>query len=78
MADWTKAPQIVKSCTCDHAYQDKQYGKGMRVHNPIRVGTKDLGYRCTVCGQPINHKKPWNMVRGKLVLSPTYLASTRG
>jgi len=32
-------------CKCIHNFQDKQYGKGNRVHNM----TKDDGYRCTVC-----------------------------
>ena len=34
----------VKKCTCIHAYQDKRYGKFLRVHNK---GTK--GWVCTVC-----------------------------
>lgn len=32
-------------CTCKHEYQDKEYGKGNRVHNSCAKG-----YRCTVCG----------------------------
>lgn len=32
-------------CTCAHAYQDKEYGAGMRVHN--LNGAKAF---CTVCG----------------------------
>jgi hypothetical protein len=35
----------IKSCKCVNAFQDAQYGKGMRVHNK---GTK--GHSCTVCG----------------------------
>lgn len=35
----------VKSCICKHAYQDKLYGKNMRLMNKCRGG-----YRCTVCG----------------------------
>lgn len=35
----------VRSCTCVHAYQDKEYGSKQRVHNK---STK--GFRCTVCG----------------------------
>ena len=34
----------VKKCTCDHVYQDKRFGKGMRLHNK---GLK--GWTCTVC-----------------------------
>jgi len=38
----------IKKCNCESAFQDKKYGKGMRVHNKyIKEGG---GYRCTVCG----------------------------
>lgn len=37
--------KIVK-CTCQHEWQDKQYGKGNRVMNKT---TKLDEYRCTVC-----------------------------
>ena len=41
----------IKKCTCANAYQDKKYGKGLRVHN--RTKQKDekhlQGWRCTVC-----------------------------
>lgn len=30
---------------CQHDFQDKQYGPGMRVHN-----ITNKGRRCTVCG----------------------------
>lgn len=41
----------VKSCTCNHAYQDRRYGKGRRVHNEMRTQKdKSKEYRCTVCG----------------------------
>lgn len=33
-------------CSCDHPYQDRRYGKGVRIHNR----TTD-SYRCTVCGK---------------------------
>jgi len=36
-------------CTCDHDYQDLQYGYRMRVHNPIVTKSGDKKYRCTVC-----------------------------
>jgi len=44
-------------CFCISEYQDKKYGKGIRVHNKKGSG-KDSGkttkvhieYRCTVCG----------------------------
>ncbi|UAW01145.1 hypothetical protein [Vibrio phage PhiImVa-1] len=37
-------------CSCKHAFQDKEHGKGIRVAN---VGVKV--YTCTVCGK--EHKK---------------------
>lgn len=37
-------------CTCQHAYQDQQYGKGMRVHNEAKVENEQVTWRCTVCG----------------------------
>jgi len=41
----------VLTCTCQHEYQDKKYGKGMRVHNKA-AGNKgtEKKWRCTVCG----------------------------
>lgn len=44
----THHPTIIKFCGCDHEYQDKTYGKHMRVHNPNKQGDR---HRCTVCGQ---------------------------
>ena len=43
-------PVKVLKCTCSHNYQDKRYGKNMRVHNQT---DKDHGnvWRCTVCKQ---------------------------
>lgn len=37
-------------CTCKHEYQDERYGKGIRLHNRIKMGTPANGWRCTVCG----------------------------
>ena len=34
-------------CTCKNEWQDKRYGKGVRLHN--RMGKTDK-FRCTVCG----------------------------
>lgn len=44
-----KGVEIVK-CSCNHEFQDKQYGKGNRVanHAPAK-GAKPNRYRCTVC-----------------------------
>lgn len=37
-------------CTCQHEWQDKTYGKGMRVCNPTAKKSGDkVIYRCTVC-----------------------------
>lgn len=38
---------------CTHADQDRMYGKGYRVMNPVKVDPKQpLAYRCTVCSPP--------------------------
>lgn len=44
---------VIKPCTCDSPYQDKKYGKGLRVHNE----KKDGGAVCTVCGAGGGGKK---------------------
>ena len=36
-------------CTCISKFQDKRYGKGKRIMNPLQGNNK--GYRCTVCGK---------------------------
>jgi hypothetical protein len=36
----------IRRCDCTNAFQDKKYGKNMRVHN---ISTKHNEYRCTVC-----------------------------
>jgi hypothetical protein len=37
-------------CTCKNDFQDKTYGAGVRVHNPLKtVNGKPQEYRCTVC-----------------------------
>lgn len=38
---------MIKQCTCKNEYQDKRYGKQMRVHT--LGGKKDDEARCTVC-----------------------------
>ncbi len=40
------AGKIIK-CTCKHEFQDKTYGKGMRVFN---TEDKSSDSTCTVCG----------------------------
>lgn len=41
---------MIKSCNCQHKYQDSKYGRGMRVHNKSksRVSGK-TAWICTVC-----------------------------
>lgn len=31
-------------------YQNKKYGMGNRVHNPVKSGKEGIMYRCTCCG----------------------------
>ena len=38
----------VMICTCESAYQDKIYGKMMRLFNVMK---KDGMYRCSICGR---------------------------
>jgi hypothetical protein len=40
----------VRKCTCKHEYQDKVYGQGLRLHNPMAAKGKQTGVKCTVCG----------------------------
>jgi hypothetical protein len=39
---------MIAKCTCRHAFQDVEYGKGMRVMTPK---AKDGYFVCTVCGK---------------------------
>lgn len=45
---------MILPCTCKNEYQDKEYGKGNRVHNPCK---KNTSARCTVCGKEQAIKK---------------------
>lgn len=40
---------MIKKCDCKNAWQDKRYGKGMRVQNA--TSSTPPKYRCTVCGK---------------------------
>lgn len=40
----------IKKCVCEHKFQDKIYGKDMRVHTPTKKEDNKI-YRCTVCGR---------------------------
>ncbi len=44
---------ITKPCKCTHEFQDKQYGKGIRLHNLSENGEKAS---CTCCGNKITIK----------------------
>jgi hypothetical protein len=39
-------PMKVIQCSCEHEFQDRRFGKNMRLMNAIKP---DKGYRCTVC-----------------------------
>jgi hypothetical protein len=53
MASLSKSSGTVKkACSCASEYQDKLYGKQIRVFN-----VKPSGARCTVCGKVTN---PYN------------------
>lgn len=45
----------ILSCTCSSGYQDRLYGKNMRVHNRCGSGKQSAdkkstpAWRCTVC-----------------------------
>lgn len=41
------AGTTIKQCKCVNEFQDRTYGKGMRLHN-LKEG--DKGGKCTVCG----------------------------
>jgi len=45
---------VIRSCSCRSDYQDRAYGKGLRVHTKGSVKTRATAYvpRCTVCGTP--------------------------
>ncbi len=40
---------MIKKCNCEYKWQDKMYGKGMRVMNLTDKGSGNNVYRCTVC-----------------------------
>jgi len=40
-------PFIILNCSCQHKFQDENYGKGKRVHNIITKQDKSARY--TVC-----------------------------
>lgn len=44
-----KPGENIFRCLCEHEYQDKRYGKHMRVHNKMVSKGTTMGWRCTVC-----------------------------
>ena len=46
-ASSTKAKTMIKTCGCDHTYQDATYGPRNRVFNVGMTGKQT----CTVCGK---------------------------
>lgn len=40
-------PVIIKQCSCEHEFQDKMYGKKMRVFNTL--GDSMTKGHCSVC-----------------------------
>lgn len=42
---------VIKSCTCSHEFQDKTYGRGMRVFNSMMAKGRVVGEACTVCSR---------------------------
>ena len=40
----------ILTCTCEHEYQDKIYGKNKRVHNQTKKQDGKV-WRCTVCSK---------------------------
>ena len=49
---------VIKQCKCINEFQDKTYGKGMRVFNTCNKEGKELGRsRCSVCGIEIKTSK---------------------
>ena len=63
---------MILPCTCQHEFQDRQYGNGMRVHNlAVNINSKNGGYRCTVCqkekARPTGDKGTKQVDLGRLV-----------
>jgi len=49
-------------CTCKSEYQDKRYGRGLRVHNEAKSSKAAGVGRCTVCGK-MNSGQPVKEVK---------------
>lgn len=52
---------MIKPCTCKDEFQDKTYGKGMRVFNyNVNSKEKTVVARCTVCNTKRIFNNPQN------------------
>jgi hypothetical protein len=40
---------MILPCKCAIPFQDENYGKGMRVHNPTKKANDSGEHRCTGC-----------------------------
>ena len=50
---------MILRCNCRHKFQDREYGNGLRVHNPCKGKDGALGHwRCTVCGNARQYSSP--------------------
>jgi hypothetical protein len=52
---------VIAKCDCKQEFQDQQYGRGLRVHNPaFAKGAMPQRYRCTGCKKErsIDNRKP--------------------
>jgi len=47
---------MTKKCSCKSKYQDKKYGKKMRVFNQTKQNENEIsrGWRCTVCKREVS------------------------
>jgi len=58
---------IIAPCSCEHEFQDKMYGKNMRVHN---VSGNNEKIYCTVCcvnpaNPKVKNSKPYKNAKSK-------------
>ena len=47
----TAGDTTILTCECEHKYQDRKYGKGLRVHNAGKQSQGSQRYNCSVCGK---------------------------
>ena len=45
----SKYGAVIIKCTCTNDFQDKVYGKGMRVANLCKQKSTKIAKRCTIC-----------------------------